>query len=124
MKFWIDEKFLTSVEITDPDSLTSDELLRILRDRSHTSYRIFRNHEEFDKLRDTLRQEKYIKRVASDGERYPKYDLVIAPFELNGQKFEPNHVFLDADGMRILFKTSRNITKSDVSNNIVSIFGE
>ena len=124
MKFWIDEKFLTSVEITDPDSLTPDELLRILGDRSHTSHRIFRNHEEFDKLRDTLRQEKYIKRVAGDGERYPKYDLVIAPFELNGQKFEPNHVFLDADGMRILFKTSRNITKSDISNNIVSIFGE
>jgi len=124
MKFWIDENFLTSVEITDPDSLTPDELLRILDDRSHTSHRVFRNHEEFDKLRDTLRQEKYIKLVAGDGERYPKYDLVIAPFELNGQKFEPNHVFLDADGMRILFKTSRNITKSDISNNIVSIFGE
>jgi len=124
MKFWIDEKFLTSVEITDTDSLTPDELLRILGDRSHTSHKIFRNHEEFEKLRDTLRQEKYIKRVAGDGDRYPKYDLVIAPFELNGQKFEPNHVFLDADGMRILFKTSRNITKSDVSNNIVSIFGE
>ena len=124
MKFYIDEKFLTSVEITNPDSLTPDELLKILGDRSHTSHRIFRNHEEFEKLRDTLRQEKYIKRVAGDGERYPKYDLVIAPFELNGQKFEPNHVFLDADGMRILFKTSRNITKSDISNNIVSIFGE
>jgi len=124
MKFYIDEKFLTSVEITNPDSLTPDELLKILGDRSHTSYRIFRNHEEFEKLRDTLRQEKYIKRVAGDGERYPKYDLVIAPFELNDQKFEPNHVFLDADGMRILFKTSRNITKSDVSNNIVSISGE
>jgi len=124
MKFYIDEKFLTSVEITNPDSLTPDELLKILGDRSHTSYRIFRNHEEFEKLRDTLRQEKYIKRVAGGGERYPKYDLVISPFELNDQKFEPNHVFLDADGMRILFKTSRNITKSDVSNNIVSIFGE
>jgi len=124
MKFYIDEKFLTSVEIIDPDSLTPDELLKILGDRSHTSHRIFRNHEEFEKLRDTLRQEKYIKRVAGDGDRYPKYDLVIAPFELNDQKFEPNHVFLDADGMRILFKTSRNITKSDVSNNIVSISGE
>jgi len=124
MKFWIDEKFLTSVEITDTDSLTPDELLRILGDRSHTSHKIFRNHEEFEKLRDTLRQKKYIKRVAGDGDRYPKYDLVIAPFELNDQKFEPNHVFLDADGMRILFKTSRNIKKSDVSNNIVSIFGE
>jgi len=124
MKFYIDEKFLTSVEITDPDSLTPDELLKILGNRSHTSHKIFRNHEEFEKLRDTLRQEKYIKRVAGDGNRYPKYDLVIAPFELNGQKFEPNHVFLGADGMRILFKTSRNITKSDVSNNIVSIFGE
>jgi len=107
MKFYIDEKFLTSVEITDPDSLTPDELLRILCDHSHTSHRIFHNHEEFEKLRDTLRQEKYIKRVAGDGERYPKYDLVIAPFELNDQKFELNHVFLDADGMRILFKTSR-----------------
>jgi hypothetical protein len=105
MNFTLDESYICDVHIKeeysvfqgkDPDSLTPDEVLRILKGTDKITSVFSRDHPEFDRFREQLGVEGYIKieRGWWNGDR------VLKPFTLNGVEFEVGEQFSSACAMK------------------------
>jgi len=105
MNFTLDESYICDVQIkeeysvfkgVDPDSLTPDQVLRILKGTDKITSVFSRDHPEFDRFREMLGVEGYIKieRGWWNGDR------VLKPFTLNGVEFEVGEQFSSACAMK------------------------
>ena len=105
MKFYLDESYMCDVPDKrsysmysgrDPDSLTSDELMRILKGEDKITSLTFKDQPEFNRFREQLGTEGYIRieRGWWNGDR------VLKPFTLNGVEFEIGEQFSSACAMK------------------------
>ena len=119
MNFTLDESCICDVHIKeeysvfkgkDPDSLTPDELMRILKGTDKITSVFSRDHPEFDRFREQLGNEGYIRieRGWWNGDR------VLKPFTLNGVKFEVGEQFSSACAMKYHLEFARKYKVSQV----------
>jgi hypothetical protein len=105
MDFILDESCICDVHIKeeysvfkgrDPESLTSDEVLRILKGTDKIISHSSKDHPEFNRFREQLGSEGYISIERS----WWNGDRVIKPFTLNGVKFKVGDQFSSACAMQ------------------------
>jgi hypothetical protein len=103
MEFEIDEAFLTDIIIhkewgmfDDKDTLTDEELLKVLEGKDRCSMTSSDDHPEFKKLRFHLEDNGFIKVQRG----WWNGDEVIKPFTLNGKRFEIGDQFPSAGPMK------------------------
>jgi hypothetical protein len=103
MNFQIDDCYLESVSIikrysmyAGRESLTEEELVKVLQGKDICTSHSTADHPEFAKLREQLGEEGYIhiQRGWWNG------DSVLKPFTLNGKKFKKNEQFPSGAAMR------------------------
>jgi len=105
MDFTLDESYICDVpdirifsiyKGQDPDSLTSDELMRIIKGTDKITSVGTKDHPEFDRFREQLGTEGYIRieRGWWNGDR------VLKPFVLNGVEFKVGEQFSSACAMK------------------------
>jgi len=105
MDFTLDESCICDVQIKEvysvfkgrnPDSLTPDELMRILKGTDKMTSVFSKDHPEFNRFREQLGVEGYIRieRGWWNGDR------VLKPFTLNGVKFIVGDQFSSACAMK------------------------
>ena len=103
MNFQIDDCYLTSVTITKTwsmyagrNNLTEEELVKVLQGKDRCSSTSSKDHPEFEKLREHLGAEGYIRIQRG----WWNGDEVIKPFTLNGKRFKKSGQFPSAAAMR------------------------
>lgn len=112
MDFTLDESCICDVQIKeeysvfkgrDPESLTPDELLRILKGTDKMTSISSEDHPEFTRFREQLGTEGYIRieRGWWNGDR------VLKPFTLNGVKFIVGEQFSSACAMKYHLEFAR-----------------
>jgi hypothetical protein len=80
----------------DPDSLTSDELMRILKGEDKITSLTFKDHPEFNRFREQLSDEGYIRIEHS----WCNGDRVTKSFTLNDVEFKVGDKFCSACAMK------------------------
>lgn len=112
MKFYIDDQFLTTVNITKSYSTLSNEqnpteedLIKVLKGEHKVFSTRVEDHPEFAKLRNSLEDLKYIKtwRNCWNG------DTVLKTFSLNDAVFEKNEQF--PSGAAIKYRIESKLKK-------------
>jgi len=105
MDFTLDESCICDVQIKeeysvykgiDPDNLTPEAMIKILRGEDKITIHSSKDHPEFDRFREQLGNEGYIRieRGWWNGDR------VLKPFTLNGVEFEIGEQFSSACAMK------------------------
>jgi hypothetical protein len=105
MHFNLDDQYICDVHVKqtysvfkgrDPDSLTPDELMKILKGEDKITSQSTKDHPEFTRFREQLGSEGYIEieRGWWNGDR------VIKPFVFNGKKFKKGEKFPCACAMK------------------------
>ena len=103
MNFQIDDCYLESVSVikrysmyAGRESLTEDELVKVLLGEDICTSHYTKDHPEFEKLREQLGSDGYIRIQRG----WWNGDEVIKPFTLNGKKFKKSAQFPSACAMR------------------------
>jgi len=105
MDFVLDESCICDVFVKqsrsiysgkDPESLTPDELMKVLKGEDIITSAFSKDHPEFDRFREQLGVEGYI----SIERGWWNGDRVLKPFTLNGVKFEVGDQFSSACAMK------------------------
>jgi hypothetical protein len=105
MNFTLDESYMCDVPVKevhsifkgrDPDTLSPDEVMKILKGEDKITSHSSKDHPHFNELRETLGETGYLKieRGWWNGDR------VIKPFTLNGKKFKKNEQFPSGCAMK------------------------
>jgi hypothetical protein len=112
MQFTIDPQFICEVtlfrqwsmyEKVDPDKLTPDDLVKIIKGQDRCSIFSSQDHPEFAKLRDSLEEQGYIKTQRS----WCNGDTVIKPFMLNDIKYKKGDRFLSACALKVAIESAK-----------------
>ena len=105
MNFTLDESYMCDVHVKevystfkgrDPNTLSPDEIMKILKGEDKITVHGTQDHPEFSKFREMLGGKGYI--VIERG--WWNGDRVTKPFTLNGKKFKKNEKFVSACAMK------------------------
>lgn len=111
-QFTIDEKYIVDETVRrewsifegiPPEKLTHEQLIKIIKGEDRMVSTNVRDHPEFDKLRDQLEAEGYIKTERS----FWNGDVVVRPFMLNEWEFKTGQRFFCAVALRLSIKSAR-----------------
>ena len=118
-RFFIDEEYITDVTdrieydlIKDRNNPTHEDIIKVLKGYDKSVSIGNKDHDEFNKLRNQLEAEGYIKCQRS----WWNGDIVLKPFYLNEWLFKKNHKFLSAAAMKLRISCAKKNGQKSISS--------